>query len=327
MAIGLLSTANAGRVTVHGRSLGLPMSYLGQVTGTDLRLFCAEAAWRTCVNKAEQAHSGLLVLDMRRWGKQHAERVPVLMVGESHVDGVLASLRGSEVVPGVTLVKTHEGWKNAQRSSEGRLFLNKDWGQVDLLMGPWELINVSSLFVLLLLTAFGVDVPEALLEVSLVLSAVYRPLCLHAFHLDCLTGWQGPEILLSAFLVLWTVGVVTDGPMRTAGASVALILLTCMQVWRILLCYGPKSLRLRAWRVAGIWGFKRAGARCGDIGIKHVSDLVYVHIKKGSRFRGFPAHTTSRPGILAFGRLAVCGASPEARGDNNLAIFDDCTLS
>lgn len=311
-AVGLLSTANAGRVTVHGRSLGLPLSYSGRVTGRDLRVFCAKAVWRTCIDKAEEARPDLLVVDMRRWGKDSTKRVPVLMVGEGQVEGVLASLRGSEVVPGVTLVKTSDGWKNAQRSGEGRLLVDKDWGQVDLLIGPQELITICSLYVLLLLTALGLDVPEALLEVSLVLSAVYRPNCLLAFHLDCLTGWQGPEILLSAFLVLWTVAVVTDGPLRTTGASMAFALLVCMQVWRGLLCYGPKSLRFRAWRVAGTWGFKRAGARCGDIGVKHVSDFVYVHMKKGSRF---PAHTTSRPGILTFGQLAVCGAAPEARGE------------
>ncbi|CAM9857449.1 unnamed protein product [Ectocarpus sp. 12 AP-2014] len=56
----------------------------------------------------------------------------------------------------------------------------------------------------------------------------------------------------------------------------ALALLVCMQVWRGLLCYGPKSLRFRAWRVAGTWGFKRAGARCGDIGVSGAEYLNEV---------------------------------------------------
>lgn len=308
-AMGLLSAANAGTVTVHTGSLGLRSSYSGRVKGRDLRRFCAEAAWRTCIKKAE-AVGDVLFIDMKKWKKTNPNLVPVLMVGEHRVAEILGSLQGTDVASGVTLVKTSAGWKNALRSGEGKNLLDRDWGQVDLLIGLPELTSFSALFALLLLTALGLDVPVALLEASLVLSAVYRPVCLHSFHLDCLCGWQAPDVLVYSFLVLWTIAVVTDGLLRTTMASMACVLLASMQIWRCLLCYGPNALRLRAWRVAGRWGFKRAGVRCGDIGVKHVSDFVYVHMDRG---REFPAHTTSRPGVLTFGHLAVCGAAPELR--------------
>ncbi|CAN0344705.1 unnamed protein product, partial [Ectocarpus fasciculatus] len=276
-AMGLISAANAGKVTFHTGSLGLPSSYSGRVKGRDLRRFCAEAAWRTCIEKAE-AVGDVLVIDMKRWKKTATVLVPVLMVGEDRVEGILESLQGKEVAPGVVLVKTSAGWKNALRSGEGKSLLDRDWGQVDLLIGLPELASFSALFALSFLTALGLDVPVALLETSLVLPAIYRPQCLHSFHLDCLNGGQAPEVLVYSFLVLWTIAVVTGGLLRTIMASMACTLLASMQVWRCLLCYGPTALRVRAWRVAGTWGFKRAGARCGDIGVKHVSDFVYVHM-------------------------------------------------